>query len=159
VSWRPYTRDELVEAPSGPHRHSLVVRFQDVDAAGVIFFSRAFEYFSDALFSGLARFGYAGTRMLEDATYVTPVKHAEARYLSPLRFGECVEVTIVRALLRESDFTLGYRAERMPGRAPAVVGTVHQVCVSTQTFERVTLPEELRETLSKLAGLRDAGDQ
>lgn len=154
---RCFTREELIDAPAGPHVYEMGVRFQDVDAAGVIFFARAFEYWSDALFAGLERFGYPPRRLFEEKRVITPVKHAEAHYVSPLRFSDRFAVTVVKAAIEETAFTLGYRIERLPHREPAVVGEVHQVCVDAQTFRRTPLPEDLRRAIERMAGLASGG--
>jgi YbgC/YbaW family acyl-CoA thioester hydrolase len=145
-------RDELLSASPGPLRHAARIRFQDVDAAGVIFFARAFDLFSDAFFAALEHHGYAGSRMLEERRVVTPVKHAEAHFVAPLRFADRVEVVIVLAVVRESDFTLGYRVERVASSEPAVVGSVHQVSVDAGSFRRCGLPDELRAAVAAMAG-------
>lgn len=155
MSWKRFSREELIEAPVGPHQYEMGVRFQDVDAAGVIFFACAFEYCSDALFAGLDRFGYPPRRLFDEKIIVTPVKHAECHYLAPLRFADRFRVSVVRAQIDETDFTLGYRLDKLPEGTPAVVTQVHQVCVDATTFKRRALPDDLRHTLLSLAGLSD----
>lgn len=152
MGWRVFDREELLAAPDGPVRHELGVRFQDVDAAGVIFFARAFEYCSDALFAAIEQAGFPGRRMFVEREFVAPVKHAEAHYIRPLRYGDRVEVSMPLGLLRETDFTLGYRLRRVSDREPVVVGEIHQVCVDVDTFRRRPIPAEFRAVLEKICG-------
>ncbi|RMF71169.1 MAG: acyl-CoA thioesterase [Acidobacteria bacterium] len=147
-----FTRQELLDAADGPERFEMAVRFQDVDAAGVIFFARALEYCSDALFELIERAGFPGRRMFVEREFVTPVKHAEAHYVRPLRYGDRVAITIPLARVRESDFTLGYRLTRASDGEPAVVGAIHQVCVDPGTFSRIPIPGEFRTVLDRIAG-------
>ena len=42
-----FTRSELLAAPAG-FTHHLPARFQDCDAAGIVFYARVFDYFHDA---------------------------------------------------------------------------------------------------------------
>jgi YbgC/YbaW family acyl-CoA thioester hydrolase len=153
MAFTPFGRQELIDARFGPFRHELSIRFQDVDGAGIIFFARAIEYCSDALFAALAEFGYPGERMMRERTFVTPVKHVQTDYLAPLRFGDRVEVSVVRLRLEPTQFTIGYRIERLPERTPAVVCQALQVCVDPQTFRRSEMPREFVEVLARIAGL------
>jgi acyl-CoA thioesterase FadM len=77
--------------------------------------------------------------------WIMPIRHAEADYLRPLRFGDRVEVALVAAELgsREppTEVTLGYRVANINGGdAAAVAQTVHTF-VDRKTFERVAIPE------------------
>jgi acyl-CoA thioesterase FadM len=42
-------------------------------------------------------------KVLEQRAWVAPIRHAEADYLKPLKFGDPVEVCLVRAHLETSD--------------------------------------------------------
>ena len=152
MSRRTFDREELLGAPDGPLHHETAVRFQDVDAAGVIFFARALEYCSDAMFAMLEQAGFPGHRMFVEREFVTPVKHVEAHYLRPLRYGDRIGVTLPLALLRETDFTLGYRMRRLADGEPCLVGAIHQVCVDAGTFRRTPIPEEFRSVLKAICG-------
>ena len=63
------------------------VRFQDVDAAGVVFFAQVFGYFHDTYVAWLASRGVSLATVLASRTWGAPLVHAEADYRRPLRFG------------------------------------------------------------------------
>ena len=54
--WRGFQRDDLLAAPAG-FTHRMLARFQDVDAAGIVFFARIFDYFHDAYVAFFAAHG------------------------------------------------------------------------------------------------------
>ena len=152
-----FTREELIGAPEPGFSLSRRVRMQDVDAAGIIFYSRALEIMSDALFSALEHYGYPGTRIFNEEHFVTPVKHCEVHYLRPLRFEDRVRAGMVLGHVGETDFTFGCRIYNETRDEVSVVGQVHQVCVDTRSFKRVPFTDEFREVLEKIKGRGSPG--
>ncbi len=139
---------------SDPTRRPIVeqrrwVRFQDVDAAGTIFFPRVLEYFADAYQELLVQAGLDVPRLLRERTLAVPLAHAEADFLAPLFFGDEVEVGIVLASAGASSLTLGHRiVKTKDGRVASVGQTVH-VFVDGTTFRPSAVPEGLRQLLSR----------
>lgn len=159
----PFSRAELLAAPVG-FSHELLVRFQDVDAAGIVFFARILDYCHDAYVAFLAAAGCPLDASLRESRWMAPLVHAEADFIKPLRFGDRVLVHLVAARVRESSYTVGYRLERpgqlsndalasgqIAGEAAAVGQTVH-VVVDPRSFARAPLPEAMRSALIHLAG-------
>src|SRR5512145_2250396 len=64
------------------------VRFQDVDAAGIVFYPRVLEYFSDAFVAFLTANGTRLAEVLRERRWGAPLRHAEADYFKPLRYGD-----------------------------------------------------------------------
>lgn len=127
------------------HTESRVVRFQDVDAAGIVFYARTFDYFHDAYVAFLRARGAPLERALRDGSWVAPLTRAEAEYLRPLRFGDAIEVVLVAVDLEETQYTVDYRIE-LDGE-PACVGRTRHVSVDPATFRRAPVPELLRRAL------------
>ena len=162
----PFSRAELLDAPVG-FSHELLVRFQDVDAAGIVFFARILDYCHDAYVAFLAAAGCPLDASLRESRWMAPLVHAEADFIRPLRFGDRVRVHLVAARVRESSYTVGYRLERagdpaggaadarapgpLAGEAVAVGQTVH-VVVDPRSFARTPLPEAMRDALIRIAG-------
>src|SRR6185369_15470944 len=92
-----FTKDELRSATRVLYAELRAVRFQEVDAAGLIFYPRMLEYFSDAYLGWLASLGYDMPARVADGSWRAPIVHAEADFLAPLRFGDLVTVEIVGA--------------------------------------------------------------
>jgi YbgC/YbaW family acyl-CoA thioester hydrolase len=169
-SGQPLSRDALLQAPSG-FSHELPIRFQDVDAAGIIFFARVLDYCHDAYVEFLRAAGCPLHQTLAAGEWIAPLVHAEADFIRPLRFGERVVVHLVAARQRGSVYTIGYRLQRpqdatvdqrpqdaaassgqRPGEAVGVGQTVH-VVVDRQRFTRIPLPEPLLRALATLTPL------
>jgi 1,4-dihydroxy-2-naphthoyl-CoA hydrolase len=139
-----FERAVLLERREHAFREARLVRFQDVDAAGIIFFVRVLEYFHDAYVSFLERAGHPLHIVLADRRWAAPLRHAEADYLSPLRFGDGVEVALAVAHIEASEVTLGWRLEKLPDQRLAAIGQTVHTFVDPATFERVGIPSELR---------------
>ena len=130
------------------HRHPHAIRFQEIDAAGILFYGRVFDLFHDAYVGLLTELGFPLPMMLADEPWLLPLAHAEADYRAPLRFGDRVEVELQTRRLGKSSFTLTYRIVGEAGRVHAVGSTVH-TCVDRGTFSSHRLPETLRCALAK----------
>jgi 1,4-dihydroxy-2-naphthoyl-CoA hydrolase len=142
---RAFTREEL-EAASPLYTEQRPVRFQDVDAAGTIFYPRLLEYFSDAYLGLLAAGSVDLSGRIAHGSFRAPIVHAEADFLAPLRFRDAVTVEVAGARVGERSFTLGFRVLRQDG-ALAAVGQVVYVAIDPATFKSIRLPNDLRDKL------------
>jgi acyl-CoA thioesterase FadM len=144
-----FDRDRLKLASSSAFKLELPIRFQDVDAAGIIFYPRALELCHDAYVAFLEHVGLPLHEVLR-GPWLAPVRHAEADYLKPLRFGDRVEVALVGAhfetMPNPTEVTLGFRVARGP-EAAILVQTIHTF-VERKTFQRTGVPDELKKALA-----------
>ena len=141
-----FSRDELLAAPAG-FSQRREVRFQDVDAAGIVFFARLLEYFHDAYVAWLASAGVSLSDALARKEWAAPLKHVEADFLRPLRFGDAIEVELVRAKLDGSALSVGYRVRALPGGEAVATGHSVHVVVDASTFRRIEPPSALRAAI------------
>lgn len=140
--------------------HVSSVRFQDVDAAGVVFFARIFDYFHDAYVAYLAKHGLPLDRVLTSADWGLPIRHAEADYFHPMRFGDEIAVELVGALAADSEVRIAYRiAGDSSGGSPRVlaVGHTRHVAISrsSDTPGRIAVPPALARALEPLTTAAD----
>ncbi len=145
-----FDRQELKLPRPSAFVEPRIIRFQDIDAAGIIFYPRILEMFHDAYAALLA---FAGTPLRDVMTrhsWIAPVRHAEADYFRPLRLGDEVNVEISRAHVSETETTLGYRIVRTPGEEVCVVGQVVHTFVDRGSFKRVAMPELVRRALVRI---------
>ena len=149
-----WTREDLIGAPVPSFEHRRLVRMQDVDAAGIIFYARALEIMSDALFAAFEHFGYPGRRIFREKLFVTPVKHCEVHYLRPLSLEDETRTGVVLGHVGESDYTFGYRVFNETLGEASIVGQVHQDSVETKSFRRTPFTDEFRGVLERIAGNR-----
>jgi acyl-CoA thioesterase FadM len=143
----PFERAELEGATASRLEEARTVRFQDVDAAGTIFFPRILEYFADAYVALLLARGVDVPARLREKAWFAPLVHAEGDFLAPMRFGDRVRVAVVAAKVFSSSYAVGYRIRAAEAdRALAVGHTVH-VVVDGATFQSIPVPDEVRSAL------------
>jgi YbgC/YbaW family acyl-CoA thioester hydrolase len=131
------------------------VRFQDVDAAGIIFYPRVLEYFHDAYVEFLAHHGHPLPDVLREGRWAAPLRHAEADYFRPMRFGDRIEVALTRALVEATQITIGYRIENTITNELTTIGQTEHVFVDLASFERRDVPEDLAVALRALEAEAD----
>lgn len=139
-----------------PFEHHIVVRFKDVDRAGIAFFGCAFDYshaaFEELLAAALPdlneAFGALGWGM--------PVVHAEADYTEPCRLGERLSVRAEVARLGERSISFRYSIFGPDGSLRVVVRMVHAF-IAMPGFGPVDAPQSLLSGLRRLGVWREEG--
>jgi 1,4-dihydroxy-2-naphthoyl-CoA hydrolase len=126
-------------------RASLPVRFQDVDAAGVLFFGRIYDYCHQAYEELWVAAGVDRAWIFSGADFLIPIAHSEADYKAPLRHGERVDVRVDVTHVGRASFHLAYRVTGPNGDGDlrATAKTVHAF-VARETMRPIPIPEELR---------------
>ena len=133
-----FDRKTLAAGP-GRFTYRCIGRFQDVDAAGYLFFARMFDYFHDAWLAYLEHAGIDHPERVTARDWGIPLKHVEADYLTPVRYGDRLEIQIVRVAWHGSNLTVGYRA-MLPGDRVAAVGVTQHVVLAMATMTRIEPP-------------------
>ncbi len=126
--------------------HTHTVTFSEVDMAGVVFFSRFFEYAHSAFEAFFQHMGWSFAQVFKEGQWGFPLVHAEADYQAPARIGDDLTVQLGVAKLSDSAFTMRYRIIGPGGKAVASVVTSH-VWVELASFKKTTIPQEVRAKL------------
>jgi YbgC/YbaW family acyl-CoA thioester hydrolase len=121
------------------------IRFQDVDAAGVLFFGRIYDYCHQAYEELWAAAGVDRAWIFSGAEFLIPIAHSEADYKSPILHGERITVRVDVTHVGRASFRLGYRVTGPRGGddVRAVAKTVHAF-VAKETMRPIPIPEKLR---------------
>ncbi len=136
-----FGKEQLVSA-SPYFKTSTCIRFQDVDAAGFLFFARAFDIFHDAWLCFLKQHNIFLDDILRQQTWAAPLRHAQADYLRPLVFNEEVAVSLTCFHLAAQEITLGWQIVNQAGELAAVAQTVHTF-IAPKTRTRIAVPEAI----------------
>jgi 4-hydroxybenzoyl-CoA thioesterase len=120
------------------------VRFEEVDAAGIVFFGRFFNYCHEAMerfFDGVAD-GYVG--LITQRKIGFPAVHVDATWKTPLRYGDTARIEVSITNVGTTSCTFRYVVTR--GADSAAVATIDHVTVATDlaTMTKVPLPEDCR---------------
>ncbi len=125
-------------------RTTLPVWFQDVDAGGVLFFGRIFDYCHQAYEEFVATSGVDLARYFAGDDYLVPIVHAEADYRAPIRHGERVVVTIEVGRVGRASIELRYRVTGLKEDLRDEVTTIHAF-VERAAMKPIPIPAKLRE--------------
>lgn len=125
--------------------HAMQVRFQDVDAAGVLFYGRVYDYSHVAYEEFWASMGVDRAWVFSQADFLIPIAHSEADYRKPVKHGERITVRIDVTRVGRASFSLAYRVTGPGGTEDvrAVVATVHAF-VAKESMKPIPIPDELR---------------
>jgi 1,4-dihydroxy-2-naphthoyl-CoA hydrolase len=140
-----------------PFIYHRVIRFQDTDAAGVVYFANLLSMCHEAYETWLGAIGVNVREFFSGQTVAIPIIHAAADFLQPMFCGETYAIHLTPVQLSESKFQISYAvfttqdgatqakqtdAEQPVGRAV----TIH-VCIAPQTRIRTALPIEVLRQL------------
>jgi YbgC/YbaW family acyl-CoA thioester hydrolase len=122
------------------------VRFQDVDAGGVLFFGRIYDYCHHAYEEFWGAEGVDRARFFAGADYLVPIAHSEADYRRPIRHGDSIDVRIDVTRVGRASFTLRYHVTGPDGELRVEASTVHAF-VDRGTMRPIPIPDPLRAIL------------
>lgn len=145
-----FSKDELLSASTFYYSKLWKVRLQDVDAAGIVFFARIFEACHDVYIDFLQAQGSWFSENLRSLKIFSPMIHAEADFLKPLRFLDEVEVRIVKIHVTDRKYMFGYRLVKKENQEVIAIAQTFHVFVDPTRFERIPMPMEAREQLEKI---------
>lgn len=123
------------------------VRFEDVDAAGIVFFARFFGYTHEAmeaLFAGLPN-GYSG--LVVDRKLGFPAVHVEADFSSPLRYGDTARISV--EVLRVGGKSATIRFTLRKASDDTCCATITHTCAvcDLSKLRAVPMPADIRAVL------------
>ncbi len=134
------------------------VRFEDVDAAGIVFFARFFNVCHEAMeaFFGPLEGGYP--HLITARKIGVPAIKVEATYKAPLRYGDVIVIDVHATQIGRTSATLRYDFRRK-GDGVAVATIRHKVvCCDLRTVTPIPLPDDLRAILTASLRADDATD-
>ena len=127
--------------------HERAVRFEEVDAAGIVFFGRFMEYCHEAMerfFDGVPG-GYVG--LITKRRTGFPAVHVDAKWKAPLRYGDAMRIEVTVATVGKTSCTFRYRFFRKADAVEAAVVEHVTVCSALDTMQKMPLPPDCRTLL------------
>jgi 4-hydroxybenzoyl-CoA thioesterase len=132
------------------------VRFEEVDAAGIVFFARFLHYAHEAMeafFAGLDG-GYA--RLIVERGVGFPAVQAHVGYAKPVRYGDALRIEVETKRLGTRSATLLYRMFRASDGQHAA--EVEHVVVTSDLarMKSVDMPTDVRAVFEQHLGAEPA---
>jgi acyl-CoA thioesterase FadM len=139
-----------------PFTRTVIVRFDEADARGILFYGRlqelAHRVFEDFL---VAEVVSRWEDWFLSPEFIVPIKHAEATFHRPLRPGQAYRAELSLVRIGESSFDVRVRfwetAPQEPGATPGAAlcaeTRVSHVFADAGRFRKIPIPSALRPRL------------
>ncbi len=123
------------------------VRFEDVDAARIVFFGRYFFYAHEAMEHFFAGLGGGYARLILERGVGLPAVDVSAEYHAPVRYGDVLHIQTTTARLGNRSAQLRYRMVVAADGVEAVTVLHTVVTTDLAAMESVDMPPDVRAIL------------
>lgn len=124
------------------------IRFQDTDAAGVVYFANVLSICHEAYEASLAATGTDLKAFFTQGLIAVPIVHAHIDFMQPLFCGEVYHVEVTPHALSDSKFETTYRVTASTNADKTYSqATMRHVCIDTTTRTPTSFPQFLRHWL------------
>ncbi len=132
-------------------RTPIKVCFSDIDNAGIVYYPRFLHYFHLAMEEFFASaLGIDYSDVLHQRNLSFPTVHVECNFRRRLRYGDHIDMEVRVIRIGRSSIRWGYKGYRIGDPEGMIVeGANVTVCVRTDTFEKIDVPDWLRQGLEK----------
>lgn len=136
-----------------------VVRFQETDAGGVVYFAELLGFCHEAYEDSLAKAGvdvrafFSGSGLADEdgdqLAIAVPIVHAEADFFKPMFCGDHISISLMPARLTPNSFEVAYEVFSRDGQKVAKALTRH-VAIWVDSRRRCPLPKYLMRWIADL---------
>jgi 4-hydroxybenzoyl-CoA thioesterase len=125
------------------------VRFEEVDAAGIVFFATFIAYAHEAMERFFDQVDGGYVRLINERRIGFPAVKLESEFSAPLRYGDVAQIETSVARVGTRSATFRYRFVRAAD--DAVAATVHHTVVLTDLDAMASreMPADVRAALEK----------
>lgn len=139
-----------------PFNYQRTVRFQDTDAAGVVYFANVLSMCHEAYEASLAASGINLNSFFCYPQVAIPITHASVDFFRPMFCGDRQTIRLMPRQLGSSNFEINYDifAEgdpEAPENAPPCIARANSqhVCINSAVRAKTTLPPEISRWLGQ----------
>lgn len=138
---------------------NIQVHFGDCDPAGIMYFSRIFDFSHQVFEEFIASTSIGWKGWFEQKDFIVPIKHVACDYSQPLRPGQSYQVEAVVAKISESGFEMNYRFSGAQG--PLAQTKMVHVFADSKSMKKASIPPTVREVLMQhlVRGPEGSGDK
>jgi 1,4-dihydroxy-2-naphthoyl-CoA hydrolase len=128
-----------------PFTYNRTVRFQDTDAAGVVYFANILAICHEAYEESLVVSGINLKDFFTNPSVAFPIVHTSVDFFRPLYCGDNSVIRLMPQQLSVDRFEVAY--EVIVGEVMAAKAVTRHVCIETNSRSKRELPEEVTEWL------------
>jgi acyl-CoA thioester hydrolase len=133
--------------PPAKFRHSIRVRYAECDAQGIVFNAHYLNYFDVAMTEFWRELLAGGYGEITDAGHDMVVAEARARYLSPARFDEELDIAVTPSHIGTTSLAVELKVTR--DERALVEGHLRYVFVDLKTTRTRPISEEIRAAVAR----------
>lgn len=122
------------------------VYWEDTDAGGVVYYANYLKFMERARSEWLRAFGFEQDVLRNEAGIVFVVRRVEIDYLSPARFNDALDVSVV--LHEAGRASLSVRQELMRDSRCLAKAVITLACVDAVDFKPVKMPATILQALT-----------
>lgn len=131
------------------------VRFQDTDAAGVVYFANVLAICHEAYEASLAAADIDLKEFFSASDRAVPIVHASVDFLRPLYCGDRITIQLAPSAVSDNEFEIRYEiwsngSQEMQNNRLASKALTRHVCINPVARSRQTLPASLHQWLQKM---------
>jgi 1,4-dihydroxy-2-naphthoyl-CoA hydrolase len=130
--------------------YSRIIRFQDTDAAGVVYFANVLSICHEAYEASLVASEIDLRQFFTQPAIAIPISHASIDFFRPMYCGERYGIHLTPKLMNESKFEINYELFR-ENAADDLIGkalTKH-VCIHAIARTKINIPTEIHNWLQR----------
>lgn len=129
-----------------PFTHTRTIRFQDTDAAGVVYFANVLAMCHEAYEESLAASGINLKSFFSNPSVAFPIVHASVDFIRPMFCGDKLLIQLTPKFLTDNEFEISYQIVAAADKVVAQAITKH-VCIDAARRTRTQLPDEISQWL------------
>ncbi len=129
--------------------YNRTVRFQDTDAAGVVYFANVLSMCHEAYEASLAAFNIELKLFFSNPLIAIPIIYTSAEFRRPMYCGDLLQIEMISQQLNEHIFEINYQIVNI-SQNPELLATAitRHICIEPKTKTKILLPEKIRQWLS-----------
>lgn len=141
--------------PVTPYAREFPIRFNDIDAADIVYFPRLLHFCHCALEDFVTDRSERSYRRYVQDGIVFPVVHVEGKFFKRVHYRDRLQVAVTCEEIRTHAFRARYDLAVVPGEGggvpePSARIVIAQAVARRDTFELQDVPADLRRTLESV---------
>jgi 1,4-dihydroxy-2-naphthoyl-CoA hydrolase len=127
--------------------YNRTVRFQDTDAAGVVYFANVLAICHEAYEASLAASGINLQSFFNNSEAAIPIIHASVDFFRPMFCGDKLLIHLTPQQQNENQFEITYQIVAASSKQQLAKAITRHVCIDPVTRTRNQLPTEIIQWL------------
>lgn len=130
-----------------PFTHTRTIRFQDTDAAGVVYFANVLAMCHEAYEESLVASGINLKSFFSNPSVAIPIVHASVDFLRPMFCGDKLLIHLTPKPLSDNEFEISYQIVASATDKLVAKAITKHVCINPMSRTRTQLPDEMSQWL------------